>query len=510
MSYADFNWEVISHDYVSPYLRNWMWTHSFSKHAHYLGIAPARAGILSRNNEIEYVVDNATWTAAYRDLTTRIVADTGNLEELIERLIVAGERLNAWTHQNIFSRDLSDLSGDELTSLLRTAIDMEEDVNAYGTALAIPDYQHFSFIDGSLKEILKSKVTADKVQELYSLFTEPEYISFAQAQEEELLTLTGSFWGDSELLEDIRTKSPDEVKAAHGGFWSALSDHTRKHAWVYYGYMGPAFSEADFFAFIRDHVEKGLDPRAESDRREKRRAEIMVRKATALRELAPDGLDAFILRIASRVVWAKPRRKDYQSRSLYHIEKLAKEIARRLFISLDQVWSAPIDLLEQAFATGSIDEAFINGVKRLHICLPNGDGSVSLLTGSEAEEFSARSIKRSANAEAVGDAQELRGVTACRGSAVGRAKIINVPKDMLKMELGDILVSSSTAPGLVSAMKKAAAIITDVGGLTCHAAIVSRELNIPCIVGLRVATKMVRDGDILAVDADKGEVRKLG
>src|SRR5215469_9259686 len=121
MSYADFNWEVISHDYVSPYHRNWMWTHSFSRHPRYLGIAPARAGIVSRYNNIEYVVDNATWATAYRELTARVIADSRNLERLIEQLVVTGERLNAWTEQNIFCRDLGELPSYELLSLLRTA-----------------------------------------------------------------------------------------------------------------------------------------------------------------------------------------------------------------------------------------------------------------------------------------------------------------------------------------------------------------------------------------------------
>lgn len=509
MSYRDYSWEVISHDFASPFLRNWMWVHSYSKYPRLLGIAPAGAGIVSRHNEIEYVADNTAWTAAFQALTGRVVANGRNLEDVIEKLIVAGERLNAWTDKNIFSRDLGRVSANELVLLLRTAIDMEEDVNVYGTALSIPDYQSFSFIDDKLQGVLRAKAKPEKVQEFYSLFTEPECASFAQTQEEELLELMTSFWSDGALLEDIRTKDLEDVAASHGGFWHALSDHARKHAWVYYGYMGPAFSEAEFFLLIRDYVKKGSHPLQESEDRRQRRANILAGKAAALRELAAEGFDAFILRIASRVVWAKPRRKDYQSRSLYHIEKLAKEIARRLFISLDQVWSAPIDVLEQAFVTGSVDEALINSIKQLHICLPNRDGSVSVLTGPEAEEFSARFIQRKANADDLGAIEELRGTTACRGNAVGRAKIINLPTDMLKMEDGDILVSSSTAPGLVAAMKKAAAIVTDVGGLTCHAAIVSRELNIPCIVGLKVVTKIVQDGDILAVDADKGEIRKL-
>jgi len=58
-------------------------------------------------------------------------------------------------------------------------------------------------------------------------------------------------------------------------------------------------------------------------------------------------------------------------------------------------------------------------------------------------------------------------------------------------------------------MKKATAIITDEGGLMCHAAIVSREIKVPCIIGTRNATQVLRDGDLVEIDADNGVVRKV-
>lgn len=66
-----------------------------------------------------------------------------------------------------------------------------------------------------------------------------------------------------------------------------------------------------------------------------------------------------------------------------------------------------------------------------------------------------------------------------------------------------------TTPDFVPAMKKAAAVITDEGGITCHAAIMSRELGIPCVIGTKIATKVLRDGDLVEVDAEKGVVRIL-
>ena len=101
---------------------------------------------------------------------------------------------------------------------------------------------------------------------------------------------------------------------------------------------------------------------------------------------------------------------------------------------------------------------------------------------------------------------------ASRGKANGKVKIIPVNygdlgtlnAEIKKMESGDILVAETTAPELIVACKKAGAIVTDMGGLMSHAAIVSRELRIPCIVGTEIASKVLKDGDIVEVDADNG------
>ena len=66
-----------------------------------------------------------------------------------------------------------------------------------------------------------------------------------------------------------------------------------------------------------------------------------------------------------------------------------------------------------------------------------------------------------------------------------------------------------TTPDYIPAMKKAAAFVTDEGGITCHAAIIAREMKKPCIVGTKIATKVLHDGDLVEVDADKGVVRIL-
>lgn len=106
--------------------------------------------------------------------------------------------------------------------------------------------------------------------------------------------------------------------------------------------------------------------------------------------------------------------------------------------------------------------------------------------------------------------KQFKGNVACRGPIIkGIAKVILEPKDFQKLNDNEILVAAETSPDYVPLMKRAGAIITDKGGITSHAAIVSRELKKPCIIGTKIATKVLKDGDLVEVDAEKGIVKIL-
>lgn len=101
----------------------------------------------------------------------------------------------------------------------------------------------------------------------------------------------------------------------------------------------------------------------------------------------------------------------------------------------------------------------------------------------------------------------VKGKPACRGRVTGRVKIVRKLSELNKVEKGDVLVTKMTTPDCMIAVHKAAAIVTDEGGVTCHAAIVSREFNIPCIIGTKNATQILSDNDLVEVDANEGVVR---
>ncbi|MEK0369500.1 MAG: PEP-utilizing enzyme, partial [Nitrosopumilus sp.] len=96
---------------------------------------------------------------------------------------------------------------------------------------------------------------------------------------------------------------------------------------------------------------------------------------------------------------------------------------------------------------------------------------------------------------------------AFRGKVKARVKIVLTTKDINKVKQGDVLVAVMTFPNYISAMEKASAFVTNEGGILCHAAIISREMNKPCIIGTKIATKVLKDGDLVEVDANKGIVK---
>lgn len=106
----------------------------------------------------------------------------------------------------------------------------------------------------------------------------------------------------------------------------------------------------------------------------------------------------------------------------------------------------------------------------------------------------------------------VTGYPACGGRVEGAVRLVNmfihgdIKKEMEKVKKGDIIVTSMTRPHFLLAVRRAGAIVTDMGGTLCHAAIVAREFNIPCIVGTQNATEILRDGQRVVVDAQEGAV----
>jgi phosphohistidine swiveling domain-containing protein len=210
--------------------------------------------------------------------------------------------------------------------------------------------------------------------------------------------------------------------------------------------------------------------------------------------------------MAHEVVFLKDERDDYRRLGSFRARPLMAEIGRRLGLSIKEAASMSIEETRQALRGGSL--LSINELRA------RAKGYVILFRNQHPWLFASAQKARKVLRRELGDVRqrgstEVRGLVGSAGTARGRVVIVHTKHDLRRLKIGDIMVSVTTSPDYVPAMRKCVAIVTDEGGITSHAAIVCRELRMPCIVGTGQGTKVFRDGDRAEVDANKGVVRKL-
>lgn len=189
------------------------------------------------------------------------------------------------------------------------------------------------------------------------------------------------------------------------------------------------------------------------------------------------------------------------------IDPLLIEIAKRLKVKRSELIMCRGEEIVQ-FLKGGLPEGLRKELREREkdYALVLTDGKIRVYSGRLFERYQKWQLKAQRILETI---RTLKGQGASMGRAVGRVKVLLDASEMGKVKKGDILVAPATYPALVPAMERAAAIITNEGGLLSHAAIVSRELGIPCIVGAKIATKVLKDGDLVEADANRGIVKKL-
>jgi len=178
-------------------------------------------------------------------------------------------------------------------------------------------------------------------------------------------------------------------------------------------------------------------------------------------------------------------------------DKEILELAK-IAIKLEEHYGKPQDT-EWAIENGKVYMVQSRPVTTL------GEAKVKATNNAPVSEGASSTDK--VKATSLADAKEiLKGGAASIGMATGTVKIIHSPKEIDQILDGDVLVTEMTTPDYVPAMKRATGIVTDLGGRTCHAAIVSRELGIPCVVGTKTATKDLKNGQVITVDGGHGVV----
>ena len=267
-----------------------------------------------------------------------------------------------------------------------------------------------------------------------------------------------------------------------------ITEHAKKFGWINTGEKGSkTWSEKDFLLQLAELAKKDQKPSSSA---------ILNKASTKIQKLIEQMI---------QVNLNDNQAADKQIYLDYLFQKLLSETLEDNYdpsvtnnLSFDEI-------LELINAPGNI-KRYKNRKNNLYrVAWPeNGKAKFHYFKTKTEFEKVLKLIKHKEQKEKV-----IEGMVACQGLVKGKVRIIKSRKDLNDFKSGEILVASQTQPQYVVAMMKATAIVTDQGGITSHAAIVSREYKIPCIVGTGNATKILKNGDYILVDAESGKIVKI-
>lgn len=330
------------------------------------------------------------------------------------------------------------------------------------------------------EQLLKEALVKEHPKHLLLLLerlSAPEELSFFQQEELELLKI-----------------------AKVGNDRKRLAEHQQKYFWLGNSYGHTQVLDIKFF---QDRI-KEIPPEKIPGQIEEI-GEFAVRtkeeKQRVIDEFKVSPGIAGIGRNLGFCIWWQDQRKRYIFMANHYITLFLRDFSQRFSIPLEELgYYSPRDLLNLVREGKKVD-----GRQRAEGFLEyyHETGSIESRVGEEANRF----ISPYLEVEVPQGLSEIKGLPVSRGRVRGMVRIVHSPKEIGKIKEGEILVAPMTSPDFIVAMRKAVGIVTDEGGITSHAAIVSRELGIPCIVGTRIATKVLRNGDFIEVNGNHGLVK---
>lgn len=371
-------------------------------------------------------------------------------------LVAEEERINAI--------DLTSLSTEDLRAAWNSFHAKLVDFWTHSTATEFANYGSMPILKAEIAETVPESELGSVMETL----TAPEEFSFYQREEIEL----------------SRTND--------------IGGHQKKYFWISNSYSHVEVVPVEKFAERKAELPVDLETKAMQ-----RIADVKQKKSEVITQY---GLSDRAVKIAEgicRALSLQDDRKEGIWRFIHTAHMLLKEAARRYNFSYDDARFFFVHEIEALMDGGTLD---FEERKRGHGLLIEGDVLTPLDTATTEKYW-----KAFADVEIVSDVSEVKGTVASKGAGIvrGTARLIRDPKHASQFAAGDILVTEMTTPDYVHLMKIAGAIVTDTGGLMSHAAVVSREFGVACIVGTKIATGVFKDGDTIEVDTSKGTARKI-
>lgn len=278
-----------------------------------------------------------------------------------------------------------------------------------------------------------------------------------------------------------------------------LNIHTKSYYWIEDNYgVYKKLSAQDFYN--RALVLSKNNPRVELANIKKFRLKAMREKKGVLPKISTKGKSLILL--SDMLTSGSDHRKTLVFKSAKVWFTLAREVAHRFRLTENDLLNLSHLELKDLLYKGQVNKAQLK--LRHKSCL-------ALCSPTEYHLFEGKNLHLKIDdfEEKVENPSVVHGLVASSGTARGKVRVVIMHTDIAKVKIGEILVTNNTTPDYVPAMRKAAAIVTEQGGITSHAALVSRELGVPCVIGTKIVTKIFKTGDRVEVDANKGIIRRI-
>ncbi|MFH1586633.1 MAG: PEP-utilizing enzyme [Candidatus Diapherotrites archaeon] len=361
-----------------------------------------------------------------------------------------------------------------------------------------------SLVSEKLLELLKSRGMETEFDRYLDKVVFPSDDSLVVLESRKILEIAVMVKNDEKLIK-VFEENEKEIEAKIREKFSEISHEldflVKEYGWsTRFTWAREAMSAEDYIARIKKAV--GQDC-------EKKLSDLEENKATRnkdfnaiVKELGVDGELLVYMEALQELLYLHTFQLEASFAAEYYALNLVEEICRLFDITIQEFHFFIKPEIDSFFDGAEIDKNLAH--QRLEwygIFLFNRKMSVFSADDREA-------IERATKKE-VEEIETISGSIANKGKVVGTVKIIKTKQDGVKFNRGDILVAPMTTIDLTEIIEKAGAIVTDEGGITCHAAIVSREFGIPGIIGTKNATSLLKDGDMVEVDAFKGVVRRI-
>ena len=324
------------------------------------------------------------------------------------------------------------------------------------------------------------------------------------------ILLSPIFVRDEERDDALKLASYAQKKGFDEYYYKLLEEHTQKYCWLS---MWSIDSEPLNLDYFKSEVVNILNKIKDVDN-EIKRVKIEEEKAEELLDIAFKKTKASpllkrLVNYLQKYIYLRSFRKNSVCQAHYYHLPLLNELAKRLGLSYGEIkllsYEEMILAMEKKIKLSDIKKVVRE--RNIAWAIYMWQGKAKVIAGFKNIIETAERL----NIRAVNSLMQriVQGNVASGGIASGRVKVIRKLSEINKVNVGDILVTRMTTPDYVVAMRKAVAIVTDEGGITCHAAIVSREFGIPCVVGTKNATQILNDNDWVEVDAENGVVRVI-